>query len=87
VTCFKAFPIQVNKQDKGRDGMDKATLRSYKIKLLQHVYASMESKQQIIDEFNSKFPECSKKSLERDFKDFIVKEKRESDLRHVWYAT
>lgn len=48
--------MKVLKQDKGRDGMDKATFRGYKIKFLQHVYASMESKQQIIDDFNSKFP-------------------------------
>jgi hypothetical protein len=77
----------VLKQDKGRDGMDKATFRSYKIKLLQLIYATIDSKQQIIDDFNQKFPECSKKSLERDFKEFIVKEKRDSDLKPVWYAT
>ena len=47
----------------------------------------MDSKQQIIDDFNQKFPECSKKSLERNFKEFIIKEKRDSDLRPVWYAT
>ena len=47
----------------------------------------MESKQQIIDEFNFKNSDTSKKSLERDFKEFIVKEKRDKDLRPVWYAT
>ena len=37
--------------------------------------------------FNDKYPECSKKSIERVFKEIIIKEKREGDLRPVWYAT
>lgn len=58
-----------------------------RLDLIQFVYTSLESKQQIIDDFNEKFPECSKKSIERVFKEIIVKEKREGDLRPAWYAT
>ena len=58
-----------------------------RLDLIQFVYTSLESKQQIIDDFNEKFPECSKKSIERVFKEIIVKEKRECDLRPAWYAT
>ena len=36
--------------------------------------------------FNDKYPECSKKSIERVFKEIIIKEKREGDLRPAWYA-
>ena len=59
----------------------------YRDKLIHFVYASLDSKQQIIDDFNDKYPDCSKKSIERVFKEIIVKEKRENDLRPVWYAT
>ena len=37
--------------------------------------------------FNDKYPECSKKSIERVFKEIIIKEKREGDLRPAWYAS
>ena len=37
--------------------------------------------------FNDKYPDCSKKSIERVFKEIIIKEKREGDLRPAWYAT
>ena len=36
--------------------------------------------------FNDKYPDCSKKSIERVFKEIIIKEKREGDLRPVWYV-
>ena len=51
------------------------------------MYGSLDSKQQIIDDFNDKYPDCSKKSIERVFKEIIIKEKRENDLRPVWYAS
>lgn len=54
--------------------------------LIRDCYASLESKQHIIDVFNDKYPECSKKSIERVFKEIIIKEKREGDLRPAWYA-
>ena len=55
--------------------------------MIRACYSSLESKQQIIDDFNDKYPECSKKSIERVFKEIIIKEKRDSDLRPAWYAT
>ena len=59
----------------------------YRTELIYAAYASLDAKHQIIDDFNEKYPDCSKKSIERVFKEIIVKEKRESDLRPVWYAT
>ena len=59
----------------------------FRPQLIRACYSSLESKQQIIDVFNDKFPECSKKSIERVFKDIIVKEKRDGDMRPAWYAT
>ena len=55
--------------------------------MIQFVYSSLDAKSQIIDDFNDKYPDCSKKSIERVFKEIIIKEKRENDLRPVWYAT
>jgi hypothetical protein len=34
-----------------------------------------------------KHPECSKKSIERVFKEITVKEKRGNDVRAVYYST
>jgi hypothetical protein len=55
--------------------------------LLKLCYKSKDNKKQaIIDEMNSKFPDCSKKSIERVLKDIVVKEKRGSDVRPVYYV-
>lgn len=60
---------------------------SQKMMLIRACYASLEAKQAIIEELADKIPDCSKKAIERMFKEYIVKEKREGDLRPVWYAT
>jgi hypothetical protein len=41
----------------------------------------------VIEAMNSLHPECSKKSIERVFKEITVKEKRGSDVKAVYYAT
>ena len=66
---------------------DPNAILNYRAKLIHFVYGSLDSKQQIIDDFNDKYPDCSKKSIERVFKEIIIKEKRENDLRPVWYAS
>jgi len=83
------LPLSVNKPEKVYDlgqGDPNAILK-FRPELIRACYASLESKQNIIDDFNIKYPECSKKSIERIFKEIITKEKREGDLRPVWYAT
>ena len=83
------FPLCVKKPEKIYDlgqGDPNAILR-FRAQLIKACYSSLESKQQIIDDFNDKYPECSKKSIERVFKEIIVKEKRDGDLRPAWYAT
>lgn len=83
------LPLSVKKPEKIYDfgqGDPNAILK-FRAQLIRACYSSLESKQQIIDDFNDKYPECSKKSIERVFKDIIIKEKREGDLRPAWYAT
>lgn len=83
------LPLSVKKPEKVYDfgqGDPNAILR-FRAQLIRACYSSLESKQQIIDDFNDKYPECSKKSIERVFKEIIIKEKREGDLRPSWYAT
>lgn len=84
-----SLPLSVKKPEKVYDfgqGDPNAILR-FRAQLIRACYSSLESKQQIIDDFNDKYPECSKKSIERVFKEIIIKEKREGDLRPSWYAT
>ena len=83
------LPLSVQKPEKVYElgqGDPNAILR-FRPQLIRACYASLESKQHIIDVFNDKYPECSKKSVERVFKEIITKEKREGDLRPAWYAT
>ena len=91
IVTFTGFnlPLCVKKPEKVYDlgqGDPNAILK-YRAQLIKACYASLESKQQIIDVFNDKYPDCSKKSIERVFKEIIIKEKREGDLRPAWYAT
>lgn len=51
------------------------------------VHGSFESKQKLIEDFNTLNPECSKKSIEKKMKDLFVKDKKEEDPRFRWYAT
>ena len=83
------MPLSCKKPEKVYDfgqGDPNAILK-FRPQLIRACYISLESKQQIIDDFNDKYPECSKKSTERVFKEIIIKEKREGDLRPAWYAT
>ena len=84
-----SFPLCLKKPEKVYDvgqGDPNAILK-YRMELIYMCYSSLEAKTVIVDDFNAKYPECSKKSIERVFKEIIVKEKRENDLRAVWYAT
>ena len=84
------FPISLVKPEKIYDekaGGDPNTILKYRVELIKASYATLDSKQQVVDSFNEKYPDCSKKSIERVFKEIIVKDKMEGDLRPVWYAT
>ena len=84
-----SFPLCLKKPEKVYDvgqGDPNAILK-YRIELIYMCYSSLEAKSVIVDDFNAKFPDCSKKSIERVFKEIIIKEKREGDLRAAWYAT
>lgn len=59
----------------------------YRGDLIKFCYSTLESKQWIIDNFHLKYPDCSKKSIERVLKEIVVKEEREGDLRPCYYAT
>ena len=55
--------------------------------LVNMMHGSFESKTKIIEDFHTKYPECSKKSIEKKMRDLFVKEKRGEDPRTRWYAT
>ena len=72
------------------DDKTKANPNAINEKLKDLVYVmhgSFESKQKILDDFHLKYPDCSKKSIEKKLKDLFVKEKRDDDPRHRYYAT
>ncbi len=66
---------------------DSKLIEQYKFELLVHTYKTLDAKQTIIDEMNQKFPQCSKKSIERALKEITIREKREGDERIVYHAT
>jgi len=51
------------------------------------LYAKLDLKQTIVEEIMSKFPECSKKSIERYLREISVREKRDYGERVAFYAT
>ena len=51
------------------------------------MHGSFESKTKIIEDFNQKFPDISKKSIEREMRELFEKDKKEQDPRQRWYAT
>lgn len=55
--------------------------------LILLMHGSFQSKQKLIDDFNTKYPECSKLSIEKKMKDLFVKEKQGDDPKARWYAT
>ena len=86
----QTFPISLVKPDKIYDdkpGSDPNAILKYRHELIKASYASLDSKQQVIEEFHEKYTDCSKKSIERVFKEIIIKDKLDGDLRPAWYAT
>lgn len=51
------------------------------VDLIRIMHGSFESKQKIVEDFNQKNPECSKKSIERKMRDLFEKDKKGSDPR------
>jgi hypothetical protein len=50
-------------------------------------HGSFDNKVKIIEDFCSKYSECSKKSIERKIGDMFIKEKKGTDPRARWYAS
>lgn len=88
VVAFQSrqLPLVIAKPAKQDTGGDQALLEK-RVDFIKACYSSLDSRQQIIEDFNARFPECSKKGLERLMKDMIIKEKREGDIRPSLYAT
>ena len=55
--------------------------------LVKLMHGSFESKQKIMEDFIARFPDCSKKSIERKMQDLFDKDKKDTDPRQRWYAT
>ena len=57
------------------------SINNYLVELVKLMHGSFESKQFIIDTFHERFPDCSKKSIERKMRDLFDKDKKDSDPR------
>ncbi len=55
--------------------------------LVYMMHGSFEGKQKIADSFHLKFPDCSKKSIDKKMRDLFVKEKKTEDPKPRYYAT
>ena len=49
--------------------------------LVKMMHGSFQSKQKIIEDFNIKNPECSRKSIEKKMRDLFEKDKKANDPR------
>ena len=82
----KNFPIRVKPKDYAEEEkletVKAATVNPINTKLVELVkmmHGSFESKQKIIDDFNARFPECSKKSIEKKMRELFEKDKKDTD--------
>lgn len=82
---FTQWPISLTK--KVRPEVDTVVIESYRFELLVLLYSTLDVKQSIVEEMTNKYPECSKKSIERFLKEISVKEKRDGDERVAYLAT
>ena len=92
----KAFPLRLKDEEEEIGDGEKAgqgqklnpkAIKNKITELIQMVHGSFESKQKIVEDFNSQNPECSKKSIEKKIKDLFIKDKKVEDPRSRWYAT
>ena len=51
------------------------------------LYGSIEAKQNILEELYSKFPEISKKLIEKYLREACVKEKKDGDPQAAYHCT
>lgn len=82
------FPLSTEKPPslKADENPDEVIL-AHRFELMKLAYANLEQpRQHLIEEMSSHHPELPKKTIERVFKELLVKEKRGRDLKSVYYA-
>ena len=67
--------------------VDIVQIKSHCFELLKMLYSTLDVKQTIVEEIMTKYPDCSKKSIERYLKEISVREKRDDEERVAYYAT
>lgn len=77
----RTLPLSLEKPARDPERGDPNAILQHRVQLLRLAYANVESKQCVVDEMHTAHPECSKKSIERVFKESMTKEKRGSDVR------
>lgn len=82
---FKSWPISLAKPVKAE--VDTVKIQEHRFVLLKMLYTTLDLKQTIVEEIMSKFPECSKKSIERYLREISIREKRDDGERVAFYAT
>lgn len=82
---FTAWPISLAKPVKAE--VDTIKIEAHRFEMLKMLYSTLDLKQTIIEEIMSKFPEFSKKSIDRYLKEISVREKRDEDEKVAYYAT
>jgi hypothetical protein len=82
---FTQWPISLTKKVKVE--VDTVAIESHRFELLQLLYTTLDVKTSIVEEMINKYPECSKKAIERFLKEISIKEKRDGDELAAYYAT
>lgn len=89
----RVFPIKIKGyddnenngiDDKNGNSANKFNPKAINVKLIELVkmmHGSFQSKQKIIEDFNLKNPECSRKSIEKKMRDLFEKDKKGDDPR------
>lgn len=86
IVPLQPFPLSLEKPVKESPAENQEIL-GLRVEFMRFVYASLESKVTLIEEFHGKHPTCSKKAVERTFTALFEKEKREGDLKSAYYAS
>ena len=57
------------------------------IDLIRFLHGSQISKQKAVEDFNEKFPDCARKTIDKKISQLFVKEKIEGEPKVRWFAS
>jgi len=84
---LKKLKFTTDDDEDKKQGLDPYAINSRLADLVRFAHGSLEPKPKLIEDFNEKFPECSKNSVERKLKEYFVKDQRGEDPKQRYYAS